>query len=125
MLQEIAAALAVRNGNHERKMNFHLVCEIEYEDGAKMTTIVGVFYENGDEQRLEECHFAGLDFIPSPLEPVRINVPKLTAREFKFLESQMPLDPHNELVLGAIPGAEAARFKKMYRYLPSFAVLEG
>ncbi len=99
--------------------------EIEYEDGAKMTTVVGVFCSPEDEARLQQCHFEGLDFLHDQSKPVRVSVPKITAREFKQLESQLPLPEGGELALGAIPLAEARQFSKMYRYLPSYAVLEG
>ena len=52
-------------------------------------------------------------------------VPKLTVREFKKLESQLPLKEGVELQLGTIPVSEARRFAAMYRYFPNFAVLEG
>lgn len=126
LLQEIQAELAARNSNGpEAEMHFRPICEIEYEDGAKMTTIVGIFCASIDHERLEQCHFEALDFLPVPLSPVRIAVPKLTVREFKRLESQLPLAQGGELQLGTIPLAEARRFADMYRYLPNFAVLEG
>lgn len=126
LLQEIQSELGSRNSNETAAaMHFHQICEIEYEDGAKMTTIVGIFYTTDDQPKMEQCHFATLDFLPTPPRLVRITVPKLTLREFKKLESQLPLSPGNELQLGTIPLAEARRFAAMYRYLPNFAVLEG
>ncbi len=125
LLQEIEAELAIRNsGSAEAEMRFRLICEIEYEDGAKMTTIAVIFYSPADELLMNQCHFEALDFIPNPLTPIRITVPKLTTREFKKLESQLPLEQGRELVLGTIPLAEARQFARMYRYLPNFAVLE-
>ena len=125
LLQEIEAELASRNTSEATEVFFRPVCEIEYEDGAKMTTLVGVFCSPKDEQSLQQCHFEALDFLPDPPAPVRIAVPKITAREFKRLESQLPLPAGGELELGSIPAAEARYFSAMYRYLPSFAVLEG
>lgn len=126
LLQEIDAALAVRNSAHAiAEMCCQLICEIEYEDGAKMATVTVIFYSPQDKPLVDQCHFEGLDFLPSPLAPVRIAVPKLTGREFKRLESQLPLGKDGELVLGTIPEADAHHFAKIYRYLPNFAVLEG
>jgi hypothetical protein len=123
--QEIEAELASRNSNGAApEMFFQPVCEIEYEDGARMTTLVGVFFSADDAGRFEACHFDGLEFRKTD-KPVRIAVPKLTVREFKRLESQLPLVPGTELDLGSIPEGEANRFVDMYRYLPNFAVLEG
>ncbi len=126
VLQEIEAALAVRNACTEgNEIHFNPICEIEYEDGAKMTTLVGMFCSTSDVPKFEECHFETLDFLQSVSGPVRISVPKLTVREFKKLESQLPLLEGDTLELGSIPLAEARQFSKMYRYLPNFAVLEG
>jgi hypothetical protein len=125
LLQEIDAVLAIRNSaNTNAEMCRQLICEIEYEDGAKMTTISVIFYSPQDQPLVDQCHFDGLDFLPNPLAPVRISIPKLTGREFKKLESQLPLRNGDQLVLGTIPSVDANHFVKMYRYLPNFAVLE-
>lgn len=127
LLQEIQAELAVRNSAGGSKMLFETLSLIEYEDGAKMTTLVGVFHSDsaGDMEKLKDCHFEALDFGPAEGGPVRIAIPKLTSREFRRLESQLPLKDGAELSLGSIPKTDANSFVKMYRYLPNFAVLEG
>jgi hypothetical protein len=126
LFSEIETALAIRNSqNAEAEMSFQPICEIEYEDGAKMTTIVGIFHSPADAEKVAQCHFESLDFIPSPLVPIRIKVPKLTIKEFKKLESQLPLMLGGTLNLGTIPAVEAKQYSSMYRYLPNFAVLEG
>jgi hypothetical protein len=126
LLQEIEAELATRNStlSEEDQILFHQICEIEYVDGAKMTTITGIFYARKEQHLLEECHFELLDFNKLPPAPIRIEVPKLTLREFKKLESQLPLAHGIALDLGSIPPNEANRFVELYRYLPNFAVLE-
>lgn len=126
LLQEIEAELAIRNSSQkEVEMCSRLICEIEYEDGAKMATIAVIFYCPEDASLVAQCHFEGLDFLQNPLAPVRITVPKLTGREFKKLESQLPLKQGDQLDFGTIPVADANHFVKIYRYLPNFAVLEG
>ncbi|MDD5544879.1 MAG: hypothetical protein PHX83_17060 [Acidobacteriia bacterium] len=126
VIREIEAILAIRNSSNEGvgTIDFHPICELEYEDGAKMTTVVGVFCAADDYDTLRSCHFESLDFLSNPPGPVRIAVPKLTVREFRKLESQLPLAAGSNLELGTIPQAEANRFVEMYRYLPNFAVLE-
>ena len=126
LLQEIQSELSTRNSDPDAsKIVFRSICDIEYEDGAKMTTLVGIFHTEDDQQLVDQCHFEALDFLPIESGPVRVTVPKLTLREFKKLESQLPLQEGEELVLGTIPLREARRFAAMYRYFPSFAVLEG
>lgn len=124
--QEIEAGLAIRNSSsHENQMRFKQICEIEYEDGAKMTTLVGIFYSPEEAHLIDQCHFETLDFLATSLKPIRINVPKLTVRELKKLESQLPLGEGNNLQIGHIPQSDADHFVSLYRYLPNFAVLEG
>lgn len=126
LVQEIESELATRNSNgNGPEMLFRPICEIEYEDGAKMTSIVGIFCTSDDQARLEQCHFESLDFLPDQHGPIRIVVPKLTVREFKKLERQLPLEAGHELDLGTVPQSEARNFAALYRYLPNFAVLEG
>lgn len=122
--REIEVELAARNAGAATDTMFKTICEIEYEDGAKMATIVGLFYSADDAELEHSCHFEGLDFLPRDGGAVRIEVPKLTVREFRRLESQLPLPEGGELQLGSIPHSEARRFAEMYRYLPNFAVVE-
>lgn len=89
-----------------------------------MTTLVGVFYSADDCALVEQCNFETLDFLPATGRPVRIKVPKLTTREFRRLESQLPLSEGEQLELGTIPLSEARSFAELYRYFPNFAVLE-
>lgn len=126
LISEIEKTLAARNGSAgQRKMRFDVVCEFEYEDGAKMTTVVVVFFEDADEGKLTDCGFAHMDFLKSGKKLVRIPVPKLTIKEFRQLEQQLPLAAGSELECGEIPPGEASQFAEMYRYLPNFAVIEG
>jgi hypothetical protein len=124
LLDEIEAGLALRNASSTVEMQFRLICEIEYEDGAKMTTLVGIIHSVSDLTIVNQCNFDSLEFLEGSMSPIRIDVPKLTVREFKRLECQLPLSQDAELQLGTIPVGEARGFQKMYRYLPSFAVLE-
>lgn len=127
LLQEIQTALSIHNSNKSKdaEITFELICDFSYEDGAKMTTISGVFVGPGDHDKLQQCNFEALDFLAEGSKSVKITVPKLTAREFKRLESQLPLLPDTMLELGSIPNSEAAQFSSLYRFFPSFAVLEG
>lgn len=123
--QELLSELAARNSaGQEDELRFHPICDFEYEDGAKMTTVVGMFVSATEQQLFDECHFKALDFLPEDRLTVRINIPKLTPREFRKLESQLPLNAGKELHLGTIPEGEAKSFERLYRYLPNFAVLE-
>jgi hypothetical protein len=123
---EIAAGLAVRNGKVEGPdlLAFHPICEIEYEDGARMTTLVGLLVSTQDANRVAGCSFDQLDFLPETGKLVRIKVPKLTVREVRKLEQHFPRIKKATFELGSIPASDAKAFADLYRYLPNFAVLE-
>ena len=70
---ELEASLAVRNsGPGAVLMRFRPICDIEYEDGAKMRTIVGVFVSDSDHKKFADCEFNRLDFIGSTSGSMRI-----------------------------------------------------
>lgn len=126
LFREIQSKLAIRNiGLQEsKKLEFREVCTIEYSDGAKMVSIAGVFVSEEDSNTFDMCEFKQLDFMPKKRVPIRIDVPKLTLREIKALEVQLPLKEKAKLNHQSIPKKDADSFVKLYRYLPNFSVLE-
>jgi len=125
VLSEIAAAAETRRlANPADEVSVSRICDFEYEDGAKMTTLAVVLCSPEERNRLDACGFERLEFIENPAQAVYIPTPKLTPREFKQLESQLPLAAGTELVVGHIPQGEAAGFTRLYRYFPAFAVVE-
>ena len=125
MLQtEIELSLSERNLKAGSTLRFHPICEIEYQDDARMCTLVGVFIDENDTSRLESCAFERIDFMPRDSRPIRIEMPKLTIRELRKIEQQLPKPAEHPLELGSIPSSDAEKFSRMYRYLPNFAVME-
>ncbi|OSZ69567.1 hypothetical protein CAP40_01540 [Sphingomonas sp. IBVSS2] len=123
--EEINRALETRRLAHpETAVSYRRICDFEYEDGAKMTTFAVVFYSEDEETSVDSCMFDGLEFLRPDNDPVRIPTPKLTIKEFRHLESQLPLPNGAALDIGYIPEGEAKGFSSMYRYLPNFAVIE-
>lgn len=126
ILAEIEDAVAQRNGQGGIKSVFKPIISFSYKDDAPMTTIVGVLYNETENEKFENCHFTELDFLKEGSDLIDIQVPKLTIRELKYLENQLPLAEGRDLQLeGDIPPREASTFAKLYRYLPNFATLEG
>ena len=112
ILAEIEAALAVRNGQVAAPdvVSFTPICDIEYDDGTKMTTVTGIFATARDRPLVVECGFNRLDFMPASGRLVRIRVPRLTAREARSLEQKGPKDADGVLDRGPIPADEGLRF---------------
>ena len=124
--QEIAEAIAERNaGRHSaQEMRFKQILNFRYEDGVKMMTVAFVFYDAGQEQILALCGFEDLAFFRDGEESFDIEIPKLTPREIKFLEAQMPRDA-DDLDLQAIPSRDASQYARIYRYFPNLAFVDG
>lgn len=100
------------------------ICDFEYEDGAKMTTLTLIFHSDEEEVTVDACGFDDLEFLDPLGGAVYIPTPKLTPREFRQLESQLPLSPGVQLEIGHIPITETRRFADMYRYFPTFVAAE-
>ncbi|RWQ03312.1 O-methyltransferase [Mesorhizobium sp.] len=123
----INAALAARNVGrpNDQKIEFEQFAAFEYADGAKMTTICGIFVDSGQKNLLSSCGFNQLSFYKSNDEATRLIVPILTPREMRMLETRLPGGVSPALGGNIVPGRDAEAFANLYRYLPSFASLEG
>jgi hypothetical protein len=124
--QEIENNLQQVNAAREdqQKIEFRQVTAFEYSDGAKMTTIGGVFLNAQDQQKFEDARFDDLLFYQNGDEAFRINVPLLTPREMRHLDKSLPCPPDAAIKRGPIPDLQAKRYALLYRYLPNFASYE-
>jgi hypothetical protein len=122
---KIQSTLAVRNIGigQFNTVSFLPICEIEYKDGAKMTTTVGIFVEGRELHLAQACGFDTLDFLSPTGRPIRIDIPVLTTREIRHVERQLPRTAV-PMDYGSIPTSDADRFAEFYRYLPNFAALD-
>lgn len=122
---ELDDAMLVRNVGQKQEMqvDFRQIGAFEYSDGVPMTTVVGIFVESREAEKYEACGFDELDFYRPDKKALKINVPKLTPREMRFLDRLLPgkLLPNN---LAAIPRSDAASYAQLYRYLPNYASFE-
>lgn len=123
---EIEAGLQSVNAGRSvgQALRFQQVGAFEYADGAKMTTIVGVFVDHGQNGHFEGAGFRGLPFYRDGDEAVRIKVPLLTPREMRHLDRSLPCRDMDDLGLGPIPESDGKNYAKLYRYLPNFASFE-
>ena len=103
---------------------FQTIASFQYQDDAKMCTVVGVLFTEEERPSYVKADFQSLDFLNSVPSDVRIELPNITPREVKFLESQLPAKGEDAFDYGVIPSSDAKKFISLYRYLPNFAVLE-
>ncbi len=102
------------------KQLFHF----HYQDTAKMLTVGGVLYDEGQAGKVDACRFGDLAFIKSEDDPHKIEVPKLTYRELQHLDAQLPTREYRTLDGKGIPQTDLERYAKVYRYFPNFAEIE-
>jgi hypothetical protein len=123
MLNEIAKALTDRNGPLEdgSKLRFQQVVHFLYADGAQMLTVGGVLYENREESLAQACGFHELSFVAKGEDAFTIRAPKLTQKEIRHVNSQLPRVPPDQLSLPGVPDSDVQDYAAIYRYYPSFS----
>ena len=126
IVNEIQSCIADKNkkrpvGSHyvyEQLFNFH------YKDSAMMLTLAGIIYDEGTLEKFKSCGFDKLDFYRPGDEPLLIQEPKLTYREIRQLNQQLPQEIGQHLVSKSIPVADLKMYEKVYRWFPTFAETE-
>lgn len=128
MLNEIEEALTAANAGRaaEKKMAFQQLFNFHYADNAKMLTTGGILYEQSQAAQLDECAFErDLSFIRTGNTEFLIEVPKLTYRELRRLDQQLPIADDAKLATQlAIPQTQLDSYRRLYRYFPTFAEAE-
>lgn len=103
---------------YKQLFNFH------YSDGAKMLTVGGILYDEGQQHIVEQCAFQDLDFTRTDDDSYIIKVPNLTYREIRHLDSQLPRNVGESLEAKAVPEDDINEYEKIYRYFPNFAEMD-
>jgi hypothetical protein len=94
--------------------NFH------YADGAKMLTVGGIIYDEGQENLVASCGFDNLGFISHDEKFYRIDSPNLTYRELRHLDTLLPINSVDEFGIDWLPKKDLEKYAKLYRYFPTF-----
>ncbi|WP_127508596.1 O-methyltransferase [Paenibacillus humicus] len=120
---EILEALQARNVARPstQKMSYKQLYNFHYSDGAKMITVGGIIYNQGQSDKVTSCGFQNLNFIKEDEEPFKIEIPMLTYKELKHLNSQFPQSDLSNLESIGIPKKDIERYHSIYRYFPNFA----
>lgn len=120
---EILETLSQRNGGRPAgsKFQYKQLFNFRYSDGAKMLTVGGLLHDEGQSPHVEKCAFETLHFVRSGFNPYFIEVPNLTYREIRHLDTQLPNDDYKQLLASAIPENDLEKYARVYRYFPAFA----
>lgn len=123
---KIESVLMAKNGNipDENKIIYEQLFNFHYADGAKMLTTGGIFYEKGQEHIKHSCLLKTLPFLRNNETSYDIEIPILTLKEIKYLESNFPTTSLNDVIRHGIPEIEVERFYKVYKVFPNFASIE-
>ena len=100
---------------YEQLFNFH------YADGAKMLTVGGVFYDEGQSAKLQSCGFSSLEFYRNDEDPYLIEVPNLTLNEIRYINSKLPSEDLSVLLSLGISRKDIEQYAQIYRYYPTYA----
>lgn len=130
-----AIELAIKRGmDGKRKDYFQLLSSFTYKDGQQMLTLTGIILDDNTEKVEEFFKNTRLRNWPSILldwvEPKRINVPELSAKERIYIDNMLPNKTTDEIKseLGfSIDGNETdmkaliESYKNYYRQYPLFS----
>jgi len=123
IMARINAVLADRNApkSEDSHVRYRQLFNFHYQDSTQMLTVGGILHMQADTDSVEGCGFEELGHVSSDDTAINIQVPLLTYREVRFLESELPLlDPAAIENRTGIPADEIDIFKKVYRYFPAF-----
>lgn len=121
---EIQSTLTARNGpRRSNEIHYQQLFDFNYSDGTRMLTTGGILYTEFERRHLDGA-FTGLDFLKTDAasrDAYEIRVPKLTYRELRHLDKQLPCDTPSDLQAEGIPHEDLERYSQVYRYFPTFA----
>ena len=104
--------------HYDQLFNFH------YADGARMLTFGGLIANGADRSRFDPVGVRKLAYVRTSDDPYKIETPNLTLREIHFLDSRLPTTPSRIKDAGGLPASEVLKYRKIYRYFPSFSEVE-
>lgn len=120
---QIEASLNARNGARPAggKLRFDQLFFFKYRDTARMVTVGGLLYDEGQAAQVARCSFDSLVFTRRAAEPYEIDVPGLTYRELRRLDRSLPCADPAAITDPPVPSADVRRYAEYYRYFPTFA----
>lgn len=125
---EIKTALVNRNEglSEGNRFNYQQLINIHYQENsrsARMLTVGGVIYNTNDLSKYKSCSFQQLPFYSDNEVPYKIEVPNLTYKELKYLDTKIPI-LSNSLNNHDIPQSDIDLYQRYYRYFPNYKDVE-
>jgi hypothetical protein len=101
-----------------KQIKFKQLVNYKYEDGAKMRTIGGILHSDEISEGFRQANFEELEVVEAGDEPIYINPPKLTFKEMRGLDEEMP-NPQANIDVPITPD-RVEKYERFYRYFPRF-----
>lgn len=125
---EIKTALVIRNEGLPEgdKYSYQQLINIHYQENsrsARMLTVGGIIYNSIDVKKYRSCNFQQLPFYSDNERPYKIEVPNLTYKELKYLDTKIPI-VNGSLNSHDIPQSDIDLYQKYYRYFPNYKDVE-
>ncbi len=108
----------------DEKLKFLQLFNFNYRDGSRMMTVGGIFLNPLDTKVLTLKHFHDLPFLRNNEHPFEIETPVLTIRELRYLDSLLPRFGISGKNPSWIPQDDRRKYKRIYRYFPTFSEVE-
>ena len=128
MTDVIRNKLGSRNGGLDEfeRISWHPCVNFQYQDGARMMTFGGVFVKSTELTQIQQWGVDSLEFSRTSGEepPYKIEVPKLTFRELRHLDQQLPTEDLSQLVCSGVSMKTLKIYQQIYRYFPNFAEMQ-
>lgn len=117
------ASIRGRTLSPSKKLKYRQLFNFHYSDGTKMLTTGGLLHRNSQSDKVDQCDFEELTFVKTDSDAFLIDVPNLTLKEARSLQSQLPRTAKQRLTT-PIPHDDVRRFSEVYRYFPTFVEAE-
>jgi hypothetical protein len=132
IISRIKSTLSARNGGliDSNKLQFEQIFHFHYSDGAKMLTIGGILVNEADHKIFVDYNIGEYDFLRDKEDMFNIEIPILTTKEVRFLNSQMPtgIDSDGNFLDATLIGNfnpklaknEVLKFASIYKFFPHY-----
>lgn len=117
------AVNSTRSGS--TKLKYHQVFNFRYSDGRDMMTVGGIFtpINSKGHSSVARFGFDALRFCKSNTQPFEIAAPKLTLREIREMNRELPCSDISQIDVPIDP-SDKVLYERIYRYFPTFTEAE-
>lgn len=121
---KIDEVLESRNRTESDNFYFEQLYYLGYADGARMLTYGGIIFQESDRHLYDSCNFDDLLLINKSNLINIIDVPSLTYKEIRHLDTQLPHEVVSEVSAPGVKRDDIEKYSRLYKLFPSFSETE-